>query len=1137
MPQGSFDEINVAQHTASIRKQIAAQVEDEIRKIQEKNTKELNEYKRSEDIATHRRAIELINLQSKSEIDAINDRIKTQKLEGNELRKAQKKIANIKIKASQEIAANEEEVAEKIAKKQQELEKTVQEKRVKQHTEAEERLLSITARRDAEVAKSGTITAQRKYFAQRALEEKAIKEQLSSEIESHNVKLALIEEQRNSNQISADEYLELKRDEESIIASLAAKRHAAEQRGNAMLLQNSRLLMAEARAYPEFTQEATEQLQNNLTELENNARNLEAKISVTTDTAELDALQKQLMDINETRASVEDIQKKGVYADTTPGEALGMFTKRQGSQLLDKIGWKIGESVGNNINNTLKTFISTFANPDLIEEKIKSFYQYQAKVNARLQGTGQDYSDVLDTIADNVGISPYVKQANVVEKLVELSDKGVAYNLELRAFLGEVSESIASTFDAFDSNLLRLIRLQQADTTAARLGMEASLTQLFNKYFTDTSYLTDMAQTVSAALIDANSQMTRDMSIEFEYIVQKWLGALYSVGMDQNTVSSIATAFNYLATGDVENLSNNTQMMNLIAMSASRVGEDLGDILTNGLDPDTTNTLLKSVVEYLQEIAEAETGNMVTKSAFADTFGFSIADLTAAKTLAANTAALSDLTSSYNDAMSELNKQFGQLSDRVHITQYVNTIMDNVVAGTAQNVGSTAGGYIAWKLANMIASSNMMSEIPQVLAGGFGLDLHANLGDIMYNLANGIPLAGALLGAAFSGNGMGFNFNVNPNGGGGWNYTPFLSEQISASGKTSKRTSISDMVAGVRNSNFNDVEDQTLSDAADTANENEDIVNQHVKGHETGTYDALVTEDTDVVTEVIAMNERLDKYLDFGRVFITSGGGGGSGGSSSSSSPSPGITSIPSPGTASTPSSSGSQTTNPTPVGSQTSSGPTNSSNRTPVDGSLVDNVTVDPSIELLKEEVSTMSDFLETALAQDRVFKIETISVTPSRDGPIYSTLPATPSYYEKWKNMFFYQADKQKWLDVEEKEKETQETISRLENLVSEHDLETISSLMTATELAREYAMSSSTTSEKTEQIKVSLDQMSPEVSSYLAAAMKSMMTSALLGAEGSGSLVEELKKMIDSLQDVPVRVTNDNFDTTLQKISFTY
>ena len=121
--------------------------------------------------------------------------------------------------------------------------------------------------------------------------------------------------------------------------------------------------------------------------------------------------------------------------------------------------------------------------------------------------------------------------------------------------------------------------------------------------------------------------MSADASIEFEYIVQKWLGSLGSVGVDNSTLQTIAEGINYLGTGNVEALSSNSALQNLLVMSANKAGLNYGTILTNGLGINDTNKLLKSLIQYVQEISNSN--NNVVKSAYANLFGVKISDMAA----------------------------------------------------------------------------------------------------------------------------------------------------------------------------------------------------------------------------------------------------------------------------------------------------------------------------------------------------------------------------------------------------------------------------------------------------------------------------------------------------------------------------
>ena len=136
--------------------------------------------------------------------------------------------------------------------------------------------------------------------------------------------------------------------------------------------------------------------------------------------------------------------------------------------------------------------------------------QYNAKISARLEGSGKQYTDLSNVIKKNLSASTVVKQTDVLNNLARLVDSGIAYNLEQRAFIASVKDDIAATFDAFDSNLAQMIRLQRTDSTMARMGLESALQSFFNENFLDTSYLTDLRKSVSGALIDVESTMVNE---------------------------------------------------------------------------------------------------------------------------------------------------------------------------------------------------------------------------------------------------------------------------------------------------------------------------------------------------------------------------------------------------------------------------------------------------------------------------------------------------------------------------------------------------------------------------------------------------------------------------------------------------
>lgn len=119
------------------------------------------------------------------------------------------------------------------------------------------------------------------------------------------------------------------------------------------------------------------------------------------------------------------------------------------------------------------------------------------------------------------GVSPYIKQEDLANNVQAMVTSGIAFNIEQRAFLQTIKSKIADTFDATNGTLLRLIRIQQADSTAARLGMESSLTAFLNNMYENTEYLKQVSDGVKSSLEEAMSLMSAVDAVGFEYSVQK----------------------------------------------------------------------------------------------------------------------------------------------------------------------------------------------------------------------------------------------------------------------------------------------------------------------------------------------------------------------------------------------------------------------------------------------------------------------------------------------------------------------------------------------------------------------------------------------------------------------------------------
>lgn len=405
---------------------------------------------------------------------------------------------------------------------------------------------------------------------------------------------------------------------------------------------------------------------------------------------------------------------------------------------------------------------------DSIDKGIEKSAELLASAQTRLSESGNDYQELVDNIQESVGLSPILKQETLLTKLNEAIDQGIMYNLEERAFLSVISDKIADTFDAFDSNILRLIRLQQADTTATRLGMESLLTEFLNSNYKDSSYMNKggIADSVTSALIDASAVMTRDQSIEFEFAIQKWLGSLASLGLSDSAATSIASGLNMLATGDVKGLESNSALNTLLAMAAARGGVEYSKMLLNGMDAEATNELLKSMVQYLKEIASTE--NMVVRQQYAQMYGLSLSDFRAISNLTtADIDNISGTVGNYKTINEHLNSKASTVTSRISLAEQMDNVIDNFTFQIGSQIGTSPVLYPTYYINKMIKDATGGINIPFINAMGFGLDMNTTLNDLINlgivgaGLLTSIPDIISSFGSAFNGASMLESFQDN----------------------------------------------------------------------------------------------------------------------------------------------------------------------------------------------------------------------------------------------------------------------------------------------------------------------------------------------------------------------------------------
>ena len=326
--------------------------------------------------------------------------------------------------------------------------------------------------------------------------------------------------------------------------------------------------------------------------------------------------------------------------------------------------------------------------------------QYMGKVDARLQSEEAQtgfFKQITDDVQSAVGASRFVSQKELLQNVAKLTENGIAYNIEQRAMLATLSDKMVTTFDVLDNTLQRMIRIQQADLTMSQLGSEAQLTKFLNSQFEDTSYLNTMYDSVLAALTDSISSMDKNNATSFTYAVQKWLASLYSVGLSDQAVATIASGINALASGNINTLNSNQPLSVLMNMSATNAGLSYSDLLTQGLNASNVNDLMRSMVDYLGTIAENTTDNQVLRSQWSDVLGITLTDLRAVSNLTNNDiSAIYRSNTTYDQSINETQNQLQTVVGRTAASERVQTMADNFMFNWGMNMAQNDAQYMTW---------------------------------------------------------------------------------------------------------------------------------------------------------------------------------------------------------------------------------------------------------------------------------------------------------------------------------------------------------------------------------------------------------------------------------------------------------
>ena len=455
--------------------------------------------------------------------------------------------------------------------------------------------------------------------------------------------------------------------------------------------------------------------------------------------------------------------------------------------------------------------------------------------------------------------SPLIKQEDLYKNVETVVTSGIARDVEQMAMLETIKDKIAYTFDTFDSSVLRLIRIQDQNTTAARLGMEAALNETLNSMYETTEYLKSVASSVRSSLEEAEALMVGTDATEFEYQVQKWLGSMYSVGVSNSGVTSIASNLGKLAAGDVTGITSGGTG-NLLIMAANNANLSIADILADGLDSSETNTLLAEVVKYMGDLVDEANGNKVVQQQLANVFGLTASDLKAATNILSDTtysggtiASISELNGTYAGMIGKLYEMAGTMYEKMSLGEMLTNVTSNIKYSTAAGIASNPVTYMTSKLADIMDALAGGIPIPAITALGTGVDTKLTVSNILKSAS--------LLGGFSTSLIAGLSSMIG-NGGNGFTGSGLLNMVgLQNSGTTMTRGTSSSSSGTMMNTNYEDMttsatkqgEDQANSKTAQVKEESSEVTNSEINENIVNIYTLL----KDVTEGVLNLNVKV----------------------------------------------------------------------------------------------------------------------------------------------------------------------------------------------------------------------------------------------------------------------------------------
>ena len=297
-------------------------------------------------------------------------------------------------------------------------------------------------------------------------------------------------------------------------------------------------------------------------------------------------------------------------------------TQREFNKELRKTSKEFNDRFEKNTHTLTRAFDGFISSIDrTIESYVRSIENLSYSLNGNLRG----YSDITSNLNKVLNNQNLVKQTDAFNNLTKIIHSGIINNAEQKAFLQTLSDDLGMEFKVSNDTMRQLIRIQGEDSTANRMAIEYSLNEFLVQNYQTGEYIRNGFTQVSNALLQSQSTMTSAMAASYESTIQTWMGSLYSVGLDQNTISSLAKAIDAVGSGNIQGLGQG--ISNLVLMGAARAGLDYGELLNRGFQGNEVNQLMQGITGYISEMSNNSSN--VVMNQLGNLFGLQMSDIMA----------------------------------------------------------------------------------------------------------------------------------------------------------------------------------------------------------------------------------------------------------------------------------------------------------------------------------------------------------------------------------------------------------------------------------------------------------------------------------------------------------------------------